>query len=85
MAKGKYKDSQQYIQDPMEIERILIAKIADTGKEQRKKRRKAGLSSFYAQNGKIIEILPNNTTRSRQPVKSKWIVLEKSKRSVILK
>lgn len=85
MAKGKYNGNQQYFQDPLEIERTLVTRIADTGKEQLKKRRKAGLSSFYAKEGKIIEVFPNNSEHVRQTIKSKWVVLKKEKRSLKLK
>lgn len=85
MAKGKHIGNQQYFQDPLEIERILVARIAETGKEELKKRRKAGLSSFYAKEGKIVEVLPNNAEHIRQTIKSKWVVLNKEKRSFKLK
>lgn len=85
VAKAKYNGNRQYTQDPYEIERTLITRIADTGKEQLKRRRKAGLSSFYAREGKIIEVLPNNSEHVRHAVKSKWVVLTKEKRSFKLK
>lgn len=47
-AKSRFNGNRQYFQGPLEIERTLVAKISETGKEQLKKRRKAGLSSFYA-------------------------------------
>jgi hypothetical protein len=71
MTKSKYKRNLRDFHDPLEIERTLVARIAETGKEQLKKRRKAGLSSFYAKEGKIIEILPNNSEHVRQTIKSK--------------
>lgn len=85
MAKSKHKGNQQYTPDPYEIERTLIARISDTGKEQLKRRRKAGLSSFYAKEGNIIEVLPNNSEHIRHAVKSNWVVLKKEKRSFKLK
>jgi len=85
MAKGNYNGKQQYFQDPLEIERTLVIRISETGKEQLKRRRKAGLSSFYAKEGKIIEIFPNNTEHVRQTIKSKWVVLNREKRSLKLK
>jgi hypothetical protein len=37
MAKGKYKRNLRDFHDPLEIERTLVARIAETGKEQLKK------------------------------------------------
>jgi hypothetical protein len=89
MAKGRYNNynnqGKKHSYDPMEIERSLVIKISETGKEQLKQRRKAGLSSFYAKEGRIIEVLPNNSENVRETIKSKWIVLEKKKRSVVFK
>ena len=85
MAKNRFNGNRQYFQDPLEIERTLVIKISETGKEQLKKRRKAGLSSFYAKEGKIIELLPNNAEHVRHTIKSKWVVLSKEKRSLKLK
>lgn len=85
MAKGNYNGKRQYFQDPLEIERTLVTRISETGKEQLKRRRKAGLSSFYAKEGKIIEVFPNNTEHVRQTIKSKWVVLNREKRSLKLK
>lgn len=85
MAKVKYNGNPWHFQDPFEIERKLVAKISDTGKQQLKRRRKAGLSSFYAKEGKIIEILPNNSEHICQAIKSTWVVLNKEKRSMMLK
>lgn len=91
MAKGKFKRNHHYspgakkaLRNPMDLERNLINKIAETGREELKKRRKAGLSSFYAKDGKIIEVLPNNTETVRQTINSRWVILEKKKRSVTL-
>jgi hypothetical protein len=85
MAKSRYASNQQYFQDPFEIERALVSRISDTGKEQLKRRRKAGLSSFYAREGKIIEVLPNNSEHAHQTIKSNWVVLKRGKRSLKLK
>lgn len=85
MSKGKYNGNRQYLQDPLEIERTLVTRISETGKEQLKRRRKAGLSSFYAKEGKIIEVFPNNSEQVRQNIKSNWVVLKKEKRSLKLK
>lgn len=85
MAKGNYNGKRQYFQAPLEIERTLVTRISETGKEQLKRRRKAGLSSFYAKEGKIIEVFPNNTEHVRQTIKSKWVVLNREKRSLKLK
>lgn len=84
MAKGK-KSKQQYHVTSVDLERSLVDKIADTGKEQVKRRRKAGLSSFYINEGKIIEVLPDNSKHVRKAVKSKWVSIEKKKRSINLK
>lgn len=85
MAKAKYNGNQKYFPDPLEMERTLVVRISDTGKEQLKRRRKAGLSSFYAKEGKIIEVLPNNSEHVRQTIKSNWVTLNKEKRSLKLK
>jgi hypothetical protein len=85
MAKRKSNSDFQYSHNPLEMERTLVAKISETGKEQLKKRRKAGLSSFYAKEGKLIEVLPNNSEHVRHTIKSKWVVLKKEKRSLKLK
>jgi len=85
MAKVRHNGNQQYFQDPMGLERSLIVRISETGREQMKKRRKAGLSSFYAKDGRIIEVLPDNSENVRHAINSKWIVLEKEKRSIKLK
>ncbi len=85
MAKSKFTGNHPNPHNPLETERKLIAKISETGKEQLKKRRKAGLSSFYAQGGKIIEVLPNNSEHVRDTIKSKWVTLKKEKRSIKLK
>jgi hypothetical protein len=85
MAKRKSNSDFQYSHNPLEMERTLVAKISETGKEQLKKRRKAGLSSFYAKGGKIVEVLPNNSELVRHTIKSKWVVLKKEKRSLKLK
>ena len=78
-------NNRQYLKDPMEIERLLVDRIEETGKQQMKSRKKAGLSSFYIKNGKIIEKLPNNTEQIKESVKSKWISVDKSKRAIRLK
>lgn len=85
MAKSKNNGNQQYLHDPNEIERTLIARISDTGKVELKRRRKAGLSSFYAREGKIIEVLPDNSERVREDVDSNWVILKKDRRTFILK
>jgi hypothetical protein len=85
MTKRRYNSSQQHFQDPMEIERALVAKISETGREELRKRRRAGLSSFYAKEGKIIELLPNNSERVHHDVKSQWIVLTREQRLTTLK
>lgn len=78
---SKFKANHLYFTDATTMERKLIVRICDTGKEQLKRRRKAGLSSFYAKDGKIIEVFPNNSERTCETVKSNWIILEKGKRS----
>lgn len=85
MAKVNNNGNQQYFRDPYEIERTLVARISDTGKEQLKRRRKAGLSSFYAKEGKIIEVLPNNSEHVHQTIRSNWVVIKKEKRSLKFK
>lgn len=93
MAKGRSKSGRQYVtepremyqKDPMDIERSLVVSISETGKEQLKQRRKARLSSYYAKDGKIIEVLPDNTHQVRQNVRSKWVTVKKANRTVILK
>lgn len=84
MAKSKFSNY-QHSHNPLEMERTLVAKISETGKEQLKKRRKAGLSSFYAKEGKIVEVFPNNSEHVRHTIKSKWVVLKKEERSLKLK
>ncbi len=85
MAKSRFLEKRPRIGDPMELERSLVSRISEVGKEQLKRRRKAGLSSFYAKEGKIIEVLPNNSEQVRQTIRSKWIVLTKENRSITIK
>jgi hypothetical protein len=93
MAKVRKNSKRQYLmetrelyqKDPMDIERNLITKISDTGKEQVKKRRKAGLSSYYVKDGNLVEVLPNNSQHIRLTVRSKWLTLEKGRRTIRLK
>jgi hypothetical protein len=86
MTKNKhYINWRQYVKDPMEIERMLVSRITETGKEQIKKRRKASLSSFYAKEGKLIEVLPTNVETVGQSVRFKWLVLERRKRIISFK
>jgi hypothetical protein len=84
MAKNRQNSDRPNFRDPMEIERNLVKEIGQTGKEQVRQRRKKGLSSFYAREGKIIEVHPNRTEEVRQSIKTKWITLDKKKRSVKL-
>lgn len=85
MEKGTFGGRRRYFQVSLELERSLIERISETGKEQLKRRRKAGLSSFYAKDGRIIEVLPNNSEQVGLAIKSKWIALSKDKRSLKLK
>lgn len=85
MGKRGYDGKRHQFRDPQEIERVLIERITNTGREQLKKRRKAGLSSYYSKDGKIIEILPDNAEVVRQTISSKWVVVKRENRKLVVK
>ena len=81
------KDKKYYHQDTTQIdlELSLVAHIAKTGKEQIKRRKKAGLSAYYLKGDRLIELKPNKTEIELKKVKSNWISVSKDKRTLILK
>lgn len=83
---GIVRDKRHTYNNPqIDLERTLIAHIVKTGKEQIKKRKKAGLSVYFVRNGQIVEVKPDKTVIPGKKLESRWIKLEKSKRSVVLK
>jgi hypothetical protein len=85
MNSGKNKHNQKYTGDPIDLERTLVVHISNTGKEQIKKRRKAGLSVYYLKDGRIVEVKPDRTEIQGKQIESRWVTLEKKKRSFLLK
>ena len=70
---------------PVDLEQNLVAHISNTGKEEIKKRRKAGLSVYYLKEGRIVEVKPDKTEIKGKEVKSRWVTLAKEKRKLVLK
>jgi hypothetical protein len=70
---------------PVDMEVSLVTHIAKTGKEQIKRRKKAGLSVYYLKGDSLVELKPNKTEVELKKIKSKWISLDKEKRTLILK
>ncbi|MBL0739850.1 hypothetical protein [Chryseolinea lacunae] len=85
MAKEKEYQNQNFTGKTVDLERTLVAKISGTGKTEIKKRRKAGLSVFYLKQGKIVEVKPDQTEIEVQSVDSRWVKIEKNKRSILIK
>ena len=85
MANEYRKNVFDSFRDQMDIERELIIRIGAIGREEVKRRRAAGLSSFFARDGRIIEKLPDNTEHTRDVIHSKWVKIAKGKRSLKLK
>ena len=81
----KNKRSPSYTGNQTDLERSLVIHISNTGKEQIKKRRKASLSSYYLKEGRIVEMKPDRTEVQGKKIESRWIKLEKGKRSLVLK
>jgi hypothetical protein len=85
MNTGKKKRFQQATTNLNDLERSLVGHISKTGKEQIKKRRKAGLSVYYLKGGRIVEVKPDKTEIQGKEIGKPWIKLEKKKRSLVLK
>ncbi len=85
MNTRKNKRYQQYTGNLADLERSLVVHISKTGKEQIKKRRKAGLSVYYLKAGRIVEVKPDRTEIQGKEIGSSWIKLEKAKRTLVLK
>ena len=79
--KGYYK----FTGNQVDLETNLVSHITKTGKEQIKRRRKAGLSVYYLKDGRIIEQRPDRTEIEGKKIGSHWITLDKDKRTIILK
>lgn len=84
---GIVRESRQpkYNTPEIDLERTLVINISQTGKEQIKRRRKAGLSVYFLKEGRIVEVKPDKTEIPGKKVESRWIKLAKGKRTVILK
>lgn len=79
------KRNQQFTGNPIDLERNLVAHISNTGKEEIKKRRKAGFSVYYSKDGRIVELKPDRTEIQGKQIESRWVTLEKKKRTFVLK
>ena len=75
----------EYQGKPVDLERELVVRIAETGREQIKRRRRHNLSVYYLKNDKLIEVKPDKTEISIKDIKSRWITLESDKRSIVIK
>lgn len=76
---------QEFTGKTTDLERTLVAHISNTGKEQIKRRKKAGLSVYYLRNGRIVEVKPDKTETLGTQIKSRWVTLDQDKRTLILK
>ena len=81
----KDKKRTEFRKNQIDLEANLVTYITRTGKEQIKKRRKAGLSAFLLKNGFIIEVKPDRTEVELKKLTSTWVSLDKEKRTLILK
>jgi hypothetical protein len=81
----KDKRRNEFRNNQIDLEANLVTFIVRTGKEQIKKRRKAGLSAYFLKDGAIIEVKPDKTEVQLENLGLKWVSLEKEKRTVILK
>ena len=81
------KNRHRFFQIPnqIDLEADLVLHIIKTGREQIKRRRKAGLSVYYLKEGRIIEQRPDKTEVKGKLIGSQWITLDKNKRTLILK
>lgn len=75
----------RYTGNSVDLERTLVDHISNTGKEQIKKRRKAGLSVYFLKEGRIVEVTADKTEIKGKKVESRWITLEREKRTFLLK
>ena len=85
MRKVKFHKANQFTGEKGDLERNLVVHISNTGKEQIKRRRKRGLSAYYLKDGVIIELTPSRKEIKGKQIQSRWIFLEKSKRTLVLK
>lgn len=85
MNNRKNKRFQQITGNIADLERNLVVHISKTGKEQIKKRRKAGLSVYYLKKGRIVEVKPDRTEIQGKEIGSRWVKLEKKNRTLVLK
>ena len=85
MNPRKIRREQKYTGNLVDPERTLVDHILHTGKEQIKKRRKAGLSVYFLKDGRIIELKPDRTEIKGKEIESRWINLERGKRTLVLK
>lgn len=81
----KRRSQKQYTGEVIDLERKLAAHISNTGKEQIKKRKRAGLSVYYLKNGRVVELKPDKTEVQGKHVESIWITLDSNKRTIVLK
>ena len=84
---NSYKNTreQRYTGNSVNLERTLVDHISNTGKEQIKKRRKAGLSVYFLKEGRIVEVTPDRTEIKGKIIESRWVTLDREKRTVFLK
>ena len=85
IATRRNRKFQSTIVKPIDLEKSLVAQISNTGKEEIKERKKAGLSVYYLKGGRVVEVRPDKTEIAGKEVKSKWVTLEKEKRKIVLK
>lgn len=83
--KGKRFEKKKMTDVSTPLERSLIGYITKTGREQIKKRRKAGLSVYFLKDGRIVERRPDRTEIPGTKIGSSWVTLDKEKRTVVLK
>jgi len=81
----RVKRQPEFSNQQVDIERNLVSHISETGKEEIKKRRKANLSVYYLKDGRVTEIRPNKTEVLGKEISSRWIKLDRKKRSFMLK
>ncbi len=85
MEKLRRQRSKKFHATPVDLERKLAAYITQTGAEQIKRRRKAGLSVYYVKDGRIIEVRPDQTEIEVKEIPTRWVTVAENKRSIVLK
>jgi hypothetical protein len=86
--KGNYR-SKRYEFNPLpkssDYEAKVAIEIAKTGREEVKRRKKAGFSVFFVKDGHIIEQHPDKSEIKIGEASTEWITLTDSKRKFSVK